>query len=172
MSNDITYIHRSRNHYEYITRCNEILKFWFDQGLSIFSSYFHNQWLSPPFDQWQLFRRPPGFPTIAINESFNKQFKEKFTKYKMLTIIDTFKKTLPTVIRYYSEHPKPFALYPSQINHRAEVVAKANKLTKEQFIRFDFNTFRCDCFSLSGVAYCHFIRVYPTYVGSNICCKA
>ena len=38
------------------------------------------------------------------------------------------------------------------------------KLTKEQFIRFDFNTFRCDCISQAGIAYCHFIRVYnPIY---------
>ncbi len=43
--------------------------------------YFITQWLTPPFDKWQLFRRPPGFATIAINESFNKQFKESFTKY-------------------------------------------------------------------------------------------
>ena len=103
-------------------------------------------------------------PTIAINESFNKQFKETFTKYKMSPVIDMFKKTLPTVIRYYSEHPKPFALYPSQINHRPEVVTRAKKFTKEQFVRFDFNTIRCDCISKAGISYCHFIRIYaPIY---------
>ena len=43
-----------------------------ERGLIEFRDYFLAQWLIPPFDTWQLFRRPPGFATIAINESFNK----------------------------------------------------------------------------------------------------
>ncbi len=38
----------------------------------------------------KLTDRPPGYVTIAINESFNKTFKESFKKYIQSTVIDMF----------------------------------------------------------------------------------
>ena len=82
---------------------NQIVDKWSQRVFFEFRDYFITQWLTPPFDTLQLFRRPPGFATIAINESFNKQFKESFiTKYIQSTVIDMFKSTLPTVCKFYS----------------------------------------------------------------------
>ncbi len=114
----------------------------------------------------------------AINESFNKQFKESFTKYIQSTIIDMFKGKLPTVCKFYSLNPKPFHNYQSETNHKKKVVAKSQKLKIEQFIRLDFLNIRfysknkktelpyshfiricgpvfCCCSTFMGLAYCH-----------------
>lgn len=138
---------------------------WTQLNLTKFIKYFYNQWLIPPFDTWQIFRTSPGFATIAINESFNKQLKETFTKYKLRSLVHIMKVTLPSVCKYYSEHAKPFAIFPSQISHRKEVVTKANELTVTQFVRLDFNNIRFDAVSQhTGSAYSHFIRVCnPVY---------
>ena len=82
-----------------------VLSKWTQIGISKFIEYFYNQWLVPPFDTWQLFRTPPGFATIAINESFNKQLKETFTRYKLKSLVHIMKHTLPSVCRFYSQHP-------------------------------------------------------------------
>ena len=87
---------------EYINRGNNMLMKWSQMGLTKFIDYFKSQWLTAPFDQWQLCRRPPGLATTAINESFNKQFKETFTKYQKHTLIGMLKNTMPTVCKYYS----------------------------------------------------------------------
>ena len=52
---------------------------WTNRGLIEFRDYFRTQWLTTPFDAWQLWRRPPGFATISINESFNKMRLELAT---------------------------------------------------------------------------------------------
>lgn len=70
------------------------------------------------------------------------------------------KNTMPSVCKYYSSHKKTFAVYPSQIDHRKEVVDKAKKLRMEMFWRADFNNFRYDSVSkTTGQPYSHFIRV-------------
>jgi hypothetical protein len=66
----------------------------------------------------KLTDRPPGYVTTAINESFNKTFKESFTKYIQSTVIDMFKTTLPSVCKYYSQNPKP--------DHKRKVVVKSS----------------------------------------------
>ena len=94
------------------------------------------------FDQWQLYLCPPGLATIAINESFNKQFKETFTKHKAGSLRGMLKKTIPSICKYYRDHKKPFALYPRQTEQRKEVIEKAKKLEANQFWRQDFNNFK------------------------------
>jgi len=42
------------------------------------------------------------------------------------------KNTMPLVYRYYSEHKKPFAIFPSQTDHRKEVVEKTELLQVNQ----------------------------------------
>ena len=78
----------------------------------------------------------------------------------MKKLVHTMKQTLPSICRYYSQHPKPFAVYPSQISHRKEIVTKANDLNATQFVRLDFNNIRVDAVSqYTGLAYSHYVRV-------------
>ena len=104
---------------------------------------------------------------VAINESFNKTFKETFTRYKQSTVMDSIQNTLPTTVKYCSLNPKPFSIYPSQVDHKRKVVIKSNKLYKAQFFRLDFNNIRFDSKSKkTGLPYSHFIRI----CGPVYCC--
>ena len=167
INKEIYFLHESRTYNEYSLRVNMFMYEWTNRGLIEFRDYFWTQWLTPPFDAWQLWRRPPGFATISINESFNKTFKQTFTKYIQSTVMDMFKTTLPICCKYYSLNPKPFQVYPSQIDHKRKVVIKSNKLKIEHFFRLDFNNIRYDGKNKStGMPYNHFIRLS----GPLYCC--
>ena len=72
-----------------------------------------------------------------------------------------------TTCKYYSFNPKPFSIYPSQVDHKRKVVIKSNKLYKAQFFRLDFNNIRFDSKSKkTGLPYSHFIRI----CGPVYCC--
>ena len=137
--NDVSWLHDSRFQDEFDFRLNIVINRWYSLELKKFVDYFMQQWLRPQLNTWQLFRRPFGFPTIAINESFNKQFKETWTKYKTSNLLDLFENTLPSLCKYYSDHPIKYADYPDTMNLKKEIVSKANKLNAQQFERYDFN---------------------------------
>ena len=91
--NDVSWLHNSRFEEEFDFRLHIVINRWYSLELKQFVDYFTQQWLRPPFNSWKLFRRPIGFPTVAINESFNKQFKETWTKYKTYNVLDLFDST-------------------------------------------------------------------------------
>ena len=81
--------------------------------------------------------------------------------------MDSIQNTLPTTVKYCSLNPKPFSIYPSQVDHKRKVVIKSNKLYKAQFFRLDFNNIRFDSKSKkTGLPYSHFIRI----CGPVYCC--
>ena len=133
-------------------------------NLGVFLNYFITQWLSPPFDQWQLFRRSAGYPTTAINEPFNKEIKETWTKYKASTILHVISETLPSICLFYIIHDVPFTLYPDSQNMCKDIIQKASKYTANQFVKYDFNYFIFKGISkTTGMAYRHYIRCFFTY---------
>ena len=98
---------------------------WNTHKLTLFIEYFKKQWLSSPFDNWQLYSRPPGYATVNCCEPLNKQIKETWTGYKRLHILDTFKKVIEEICLYYSTHPRSFRFYPSSQHLDKAIVAKS-----------------------------------------------
>ena len=82
MLKDITYLQESVSEAEFIERKNVVLYKWTSEGLHSFVEYFTKQWLSPPFDKWQLFNTPPGYSTCNPCEPFNAEIKKTYTVYK------------------------------------------------------------------------------------------
>ena len=64
VQSDIVYLHYSTTRTEFDQRVNYILYKWQCHQITLFIEYFKKQWLSPPFENWQLYCRPPGYATV------------------------------------------------------------------------------------------------------------
>ena len=79
--------------------------------------------------------------------------------------MDFFEKTLPSLCKFYSLHSLPFALYLEIQNLVKDIIEKADKLTSDQFQRFDFNYMVFNGISKkTGLHYKHYIKLWtPSY---------
>lgn len=169
VQSDIVYLHYSTTRTEFDQRVNYILYKWQCHQITLFIEYFKKQWLSPPFENWQLYCRPPGYATVNCCEPLNKQIKETWTGFKRLHILDTFKKVIEKICLYYSTHPKPFAFYPSSKTFDKAIVAKSEKLKCEQFYQeyvngvLDINSIRFWKKNVMGQYYTRLIQIVPYF---------
>jgi len=77
------------NNFVYISK-SKVDK-WRYNNLNKYADYFVEQWLTPPFDNWQLFRRPAGYAPTNGCEPINKRVKQDYLPDgKRLHIIDAF----------------------------------------------------------------------------------
>ena len=65
---------------EFESRKIKILNKWLmEMQLPCFHQYFCNQWLSSPFDKWQVFTTPKGYSTTNSCEPLNAEVKKTWT---------------------------------------------------------------------------------------------
>lgn len=105
---DIRFLHFSLEH-EYNANLKTVLAKWaLHKSLDDFVRYFTNQWLSEPFNNWQIFHTPPGFASTANPiESFNNLLKKVFTQRQVLSIDDFFDLMIKSVIPWCSRNSIP-----------------------------------------------------------------
>jgi len=148
---------------------------WRYNNLNKYADYFVEQWLTPPFDNWQLFRRPAGYAPTNGCEPINKRVKQDYLPDgKRLHIIDAFLMLEKLILKYSTDRAK-FNFYPTMItgDMKKKVVEKSKKITKEQFFPAELNAiwyknsdqwykiwlvpYYCGCSYFLDLHYCHHI---------------
>ena len=128
---DVRLIHWSKNENDYQ---NNIEKFRqkYQKKYELMYNYINNQWLSEPFNKWQIFRNNPGFANTNSNiESFNAAIKRDFTTRRRLSIPAALAK-FREIVDYYSTTDTHFELIPE-----CEKIVKefSENITKKHFIK-------------------------------------
>jgi len=158
---DITKMHWARNEAEYNARVAEF-KQKYQKNYKAMHDYINNQWLTGPFNKWQVFRNPPGFANTNSNiESFNASIKRDFTIRRRMSIsVNGGLSKLKEIVVYYSNIGEPFEKQPPFCEKALEL---AKGISKKQFkmqgrqlviyngsntsfkIKLDNSSFSCDC---------------------------
>ena len=97
----------SQSQYEQVLA--EKLSKWKSEGdLDTFINFFNRQWVTSKFNNWQLFKTPPGVAmTNSPIERYNGDIKESFTK-RLRHHLKSSMETFEDVISYESNHQKSF----------------------------------------------------------------
>jgi hypothetical protein len=97
------------NNFVYISK-SKVDK-WRYNNLNKYADYFVEQWLTPPFDNWQLFRRPAGYAPTNGCEPINKRVKQDYLPDgKRLHIIDAFIMLEKLILKYSTDNFYPIMI--------------------------------------------------------------
>jgi hypothetical protein len=112
---DIDDMHYCTTYEQFVYVSKSKVDKWYYNKLNKYADYFVEQWLTPPFDKWQLFRRPAGYAPTNGCEPINKRIKQDYLPdRKKLHIIDAFQ-MLEKLVFVYSNDRAKFNFYPTMI---------------------------------------------------------
>jgi hypothetical protein len=179
----------SRLHYCHVREdfdelCSETLNRWKNlPELNAFHDYFKKQWLTSPFNKWQLYHLPAGLAsTNNPLEQYNNRIKEDFTK-RLKQNVKTSLETFETLIEYESDHIAPIRLHPriSKVcRDLAHVIVEKNLLKKIAEDKFTYkhadnsisiinvSSKSCSCLSFHDKAICKHLVVACMETRSNL----
>ena len=101
------------------------------QGLDQFTQFLFKEWVDGRFKKWRLFGTPPGVVTTnSGNESWNKQLKNVYTGYEIVSVYKFLCIVIDKLINQASYQPDEFKFYRSP---DFDMITKARELLDMDF---------------------------------------